>query len=331
MRLKAHDVVERARRIVLAKLHDGMGTCARLRILQPHGLQRAEKQGSFSARGHDLDGHTALEENGLFKTVHLRRLRRRQRLPKGSVLRLRHRAVDVGGVALAVARGAVCLRHVDGFERHDGRRRIIEVEGSVAHHLAQAGGKRPVRQRPRRHDGHGLRLAGNFLDALAHDLDARVRRQLLRDVARESLAVDGKRTARRHAHSIRRRHDERAETAHLLLEDADGVLKTRAAQRIAADKLGEVRRLVRRGRCDGAHLVEQDLDAALCSLPGGLAAGEPRAHDDDLLHFDASASAAFFAAAAASFAFFASRRARLFSISLLIGWSTRVLHASLLQ
>ena len=263
--------------------------------------------------------------------MQLRRFRRRQRLPESAVLLFCHRAVDVGRLALAVARSAIGLRHVDGFERHDGSRRIVKVKGRIAHHLAQAGGERTVRQRAGCHDGHGVLFSRNRLDAHPHDLDARMRRQLLRDVAREALAIDGKRTARRHASRIRRRHDERAQAAHLLLENADGVLKSRTAQRIAADKLGEVRRLVRRGRCDGAHLVEQDLDAALGSLPGGLAAGESRARDDDLLHFDASASAAFSAAAATSFAFFASRRARLFSISLLIGWSTRVLHASLLQ
>ena len=245
MRLKAHDVVERARGIVLAKLHDGMRAHARLRVFEADGLQRAEEQRAFPARSHDLDGHAALEEHGLFKTVQLRCFRRRQRLPESAVLFFCHRAVDVGRLALAVARSAIGLRHVDGFERHDGSRRIVKVKGRIAHHLAQAGGERTVRQRAGRHDGHGILFSRNRLDAHPHDLDARVRRELLSDKAREALAVDGERTARRHASRVRRCHDERAETAHLLLEDADGVLKTRAAQRIAADELGEVRRLVR--------------------------------------------------------------------------------------
>ena len=74
-------------------------------------------------------------------------------------------------------------------------------------------------------------------------------------------------------------HDDRAQAAHLVLEDADRVIELVAAKGIAADQFREAIRLVNRGRTYRAHLVEHDWHAKRSRLPGGLAAGQTAADD----------------------------------------------------
>ena len=65
---------------------------------------------------------------------------------------------------------------------------------------------------------------------------------------RELLAVDGERRAGRHPDAVGDAHDERAQAAHLFLEQADGVVELVAPKRIAADELREMVGLVHGGR-----------------------------------------------------------------------------------
>ena len=60
--------------------------------------------------------------------------------------------------------------------------------------------------------------------------DVGVMRDRLCNISTEFRAIHGKCSARRNSCRIRRLHDERAETPHLLLENADGVLKACTAQ-----------------------------------------------------------------------------------------------------
>ena len=85
------------------------------------------------------------------------------------------------------------------------------------------------------------------------------------------------------------RHHQRSEPAHLLLQQADGVVELVAAKRIAADELGQPIRLVHRGRHDRPHLVDRHRHAERRRLPRGLAAGQAAA-DDVNHHGDHSAS-----------------------------------------
>jgi hypothetical protein len=52
-------------------------------------------------------------------------------------------------------------------------------------------------------------------------------------------AIDGKRPTRRHRRRPRGTHNQGVESRKLFLEQANGVLESRAAQGIAADKFGK--------------------------------------------------------------------------------------------
>ena len=111
----------------------------------------------------------------------------------------------------------------------------------------------------------GIALASNRgidVDLFADDRDERMPRDRVGDGLREPLAIDGQRGAGRHAARFGRAHDERAETPHLFLQQADGVIELVAAERIAADELGEAIGLVDGGGTDRPHLVERDRHAA---------------------------------------------------------------------
>jgi hypothetical protein len=81
------------------------------------------------------------------------------------------------------------------------------------------------------------------------------------------------------------RHDERAEAAHLLMQEADrirfGVVR---AEGVGADELRETVGLVGIGAAHRAHLVEHHGHTGLRDLPGGFGAREPAA--DDVNGFD---------------------------------------------
>ena len=104
------------------------------------------------------------------------------------------------------------------------------------------------------------------------------------NIGTEFRAIYGKCSARRNSGRIRRLHNERTETPHLLLENADSVLKARTAQRVAAHKLGKAVCLMRGGAAQGTHLIERDLCPRLGCLPRSLTSCKPRANDCDFLH-----------------------------------------------
>ena len=69
------------------------------------------------------------------------------------------------------------------------------------------------------------------------------------DRAGEAVAIDRQRAAGGHLVGIRRAHDQRAEPAHLRMQQADGVvLVVVGAERVRADELGERGGLVGRRR-----------------------------------------------------------------------------------
>ena len=70
--------------------------------------------------------------------------------------------------------------------------------------------------------------------------------------------------------------------AHLPVQEADGVLLVVVgAEGVGADELGQGAGLVGGGAGRRAHLVQDDGDAGLGGLPGGLGAGEAAADDVD--------------------------------------------------
>ena len=87
--------------------------------------------------------------------------------------------------------------------------------------------------------------------------DERVRRHRLGDHRRETDTIDRKGAAGGHARGVGAAHDDRAEPAHFFLEQPDGVLERVAAERVAADELGEMVGLVDERRPHGPHLVQR--------------------------------------------------------------------------
>ena len=111
---------------------------------------------------------------------------------------------------------------------------------------------------------------------IAHDADARVPCEPAFDALREEVAVDRKRATGRNGGFARARHDQRIQPSQFFFEQADRILESGAAQRIAAHELGEPIGLMRRSANVRAHLVQLDLETALRRLPRGLAPREAR-------------------------------------------------------
>ena len=137
-----------------------------------------------------------------------------------------------------------------------------EVRGPVATiTLSQSSGGRPATSsRSQRHQRMG--------------------EQRLLHGGREAVPVDGERAAGRQLVRVGRAHDQRAGAAHLLVQQADGVvLRIVGAEGVGADQLGEVLGEMRFGAARRPHLVQHHGHARLRELPRRLAAREAAAHD----------------------------------------------------
>ncbi len=127
-------------------------------------------------------------------------------------------------------------------------------------------------------------------DLFATNLDQRVLSYGAGHGRREAVAVDRERAARRDLVRIGGPHDQRAEAAHLLVQQADRAgLPVIGAKRVGADELGESRRPVGCGGIVRTHLVQHDREAVIRDLPGGLGAGKAAADDMDGMHGSLSA------------------------------------------
>ena len=116
----------------------------------------------------------------------------------------------------------------------------------------------------------------------AVDLDQRFGLQAHGDRLGKADAVDRQRDAGRHLVGIARGHDERAEAAHLLVQQADGVVRRVVrAERVGADQLRQAARDVRLGGAHGTHLVQDNRRTGAGDLPGRLGPGEAAADNVD--------------------------------------------------
>ena len=168
--LKAHQVKDAFRGVVLAELHHRVGLLPGFGVRQSHGLQGTVAQGVRAPAGHDLHRHTALEHILILEAVDLRLLGGGQLLHKGNVLLLVHGAVDIVRGAPVVPGLPPGLLHIDGL-RCDQRRgsvKKVQIPGIAkipADGLAQAvGGQRAGGDddRPLRHLGHFFRNHRNI-------------------------------------------------------------------------------------------------------------------------------------------------------------------------
>src|SRR5262245_62994464 len=158
----------------------------------------------------------------------------------------------------------------------------------AAHHGGNIGGKRIGRQWTGGNNHRAVERLWNVRNFLAHERDARVRGDRIRDAARELFAIDGECGTSRDARGVSGAHDDRTKTPHFLFQEPYGVIELVSTKGIAADELGELIRLVDRRRAHRAHLMERDALAPLGRLPGRFTAGE--APSDDVYHAGASSS-----------------------------------------
>ena len=164
-------------------------------------------------------------------------------------------------------------------DRRDG---VEEGERVLARQLGDRFGERRRGERAGRDDDAVPIRRRQCRDLLAVDFDQRMGGERSGDGGGEAFAIDRQRSAGRHLIGVGRAHDQRAEPAHLLMQQTDGVvLLVVGAERVRADELGERRGLVGRGGAHGPHLVQHDRNAARGDLPSGLAAGKPAADDVD--------------------------------------------------
>ena len=174
------------------------------------------------------------------------------------------------------------LRHVDRFRKDDRTDRVVEVQVIVADEAHDRAGEIGRGQRPGRDNHRGfLRRARNRRHLLAPQRDPRMTLDSLGDGARKQLAIDRQRRAGRHPRDIGGVHDQRVEPPHLLFEETDGVVELVAAERVAADQLGEPVGFVDVSRPNRPHFMDRDRNTARCRLPGGLAPGQAAANDSD--------------------------------------------------
>ena len=291
LRLEADHVVERAKRIVLPKLHDRVGLDGRVvRVGQAHRLHRPVPQRLRAALGHDLDRQAAVEIGRAFPFLEFGLLAVEQRLDEGLILGLVHRAVDVvlAGAArpdLVVARLEPADIHVDRIEMDDRRDGVEEGERVGAGFLCDCVSQRRRRQRAGGDDRLVpicRRQARNFL---ARDRDQGMRFEPCGDGGRKAVAVDGQRAAGRHLVGVAGRHDQRAGQPHLGMQQPDGVvLGVVGAERVGTDEFGKAVGLVRVGAAHRAHFVQDNRNAGLGRLPCCFRTGEAAADDVDWLH-----------------------------------------------
>ena len=262
IRLEADEVVHGAVGVLLAKLQHCPRAVTRARIAQTDRLHGAEAHGIPAALSHDLDRHTALVDLGVHhvELVHRSSLCVDQSLVESLVFFLVHRAVEIIlSPALAVARLEERVLHIDRLRRNYRSRRIEEAQ-ALAVFCGYIARQRLVSKRPRCDDDDAL--IGYPLDLLMHDLDQGVGEDRVGNHRREELAVDSQGSACRHGAFIGALQKQRAEGAHLFLQQARGGIHAVSLEGVGADDLAQLIRMMRRAELFGLAVDQSDRYAA---------------------------------------------------------------------
>src|SRR5262245_9916451 len=285
--LEANHVPQRAKSIVLAQLHDGVGSfAAAMGVREADGFHGAKTQGVAAGLGHHLDRQAALKiGRGGFPGLEARFFGGEERGNEGFVLALSHGTINVVG-ARAAGAGLVIARltpgdlGIDAVEMHDRRNGIEKSQFALTGELLDGGRQGWRRERTGGDDDAvplGRRQAGN-LGSLDRNQGMAVERP--RHRASEVVAIDGERPARGQLVSIAGGHDQGARAPHLLVQQSDRVRASIVgAEGIGADELGQGVGLVGFGHPGRAHFVQDDAHPGAGDLPGSLAAGESAADD----------------------------------------------------
>ena len=285
--LEPDHVPKCAQLVVLAQLHHRMRPApirkfhsSIARIVEADRFHRPEAQGIEPAAGHDLDRHAAFEIGGVgLPLPELGLLARQQARVEGGVLRRVQRAVDVVLAALIPARGHPGDTHVDGIVVDDRGYGIEEGQAFCARCRADALGERSGGERACGNEGQSS--LGQHIDPFARYCQARQSGQRRLDLGREHAAIHCQRRTRRNLRLGCRRHGQRTELAHLVVEQPDCVVGiVVGAKRVGAHQFGQAIALMRRSAVAAtAHFREPHPHPAPGELPGRLASGKPAADD----------------------------------------------------
>ena len=282
LRLEADHVVERAERVILAQLHDGVRAMAGLRVAQADRLHRPKAQGIGAARRHHFDREAALEiGRRFFPLVKFDFLAGEQCRDKRFVFVAFERTIDVIRDPAArpnfiVARLKPRRVEIDRIAMHDRRDCVEKRQRFLAGQLADRLGQSRRGQRTGRNDDFVPLGRRQPRDLLAAYLDKRLRNERRFDRLGKPHAVDRQRAPRRHLVRVGRAQDQRAALPHLFVQQADRVLlRIVRAEGIGADELGQARAEMRLGLPHRPHLVQHHRHPGARHLPRRLAAGQP--------------------------------------------------------
>ena len=270
--LEAHHIPQGAERIVLAQLDNRIGPATGARIIKADRLHRTIAQCVDTAFRHNLDRHAAFEIGRvLFPVAKLGFLAIDQALMESEILLLVHRAVDIViAVALIPARRHPADIHIDTVFVDDRCDRIEKGKRIGVRGRANAFGEGNGGKRARRDDSQpAIRKA---VDAFADNFDIGMLHQRFGHSIGESIAIHSEGRAGRYFMRVSAPHDDRAEIAHFLMQQADSIaLGIIRAEAVGAYQLSQPIRLV--GRCHiaaAAHFGQADLHALFGELPCGL-------------------------------------------------------------
>ena len=278
VRLEADDIVQRSTAVILAQLDDSIRQFTRTGQFQADRLHRAIAHGVDTTASHDFDRHTAFKDTVvLFKFVEFGTFSRRQGLPEGFIFFFGKGAVQIVCPALAVTGRAVDLGHVQGVDGDDRRCGIVEMEIVFPRQAADGIGQGVTGQRAAGDDAD--LVIRQFRHFFMTDSDQRMILEFFRHILAERDAVDGQSAASRDAVRIGCVHDERAQTTHFFLQEADGVFDIGCPQGVAADEFSKIFCMVCRRRFDRPHFDEFYWNAAADELPGSFRTGQTGTDD----------------------------------------------------
>ena len=274
--LKADKVPHRSLTVFAPQLHHGIGALSGVRVGQSHRLHHAVADGVLAALGKHLHRHAALidAERILLEFVQLGGFRMNQCIIERKIFLALHRAVEIIlTAAFAVARCVKRTLHRNAFAGHDRCRGIVKIE-RFACQCSDRTVQRFRGQRPRGDDDASLRDLGNLF---RKHRDLRMRTDLFRHQRSKRMAIHSECTACFHGSFFGAGHQQRPEPAHFLLEQTCRGVDARCLERIGADQLGKLRRMMRRRHFLRLHLMQQHRNACLRKCPCRFAARKPAA------------------------------------------------------
>ncbi len=251
------------------------------RVPQAHRAQRAVADGIRPAARHDLDGHAALVDgHGRVEVVKRGALGVDEGIIKGLVLLLIEGAVEVVGLAPAIAGRGKDALHVQAFRRDDGGHGIVKAQPVAAGQGRDGLPQFAVGQRAGGdEDGPVLGQGGDFLPV---HRDAGMVFHHLGDGLRELVPVHRQGAARRHPGGLGSVQQMGAHGPHLQFEQAGSRVGTLRLEGVGADQLGKAGAFMGRGKTGGLLLVQIHGHAAVRQPESGLAAGQAGAQNIDL-------------------------------------------------